>query len=229
MADVRGRSVESRTSFEAFLYGADLRVGGNPYDEVGDVVWVHYYDDRTKGLAADGTVKVPGDAYTRVVHDLPATYTLGEFRGWLDTVDPSDGYEVLLGLARVSTLRLYEERAYCVAEGLRRGVFNLRFAHYHRTGTGTLFSSVACAPSMDKRTLRRPFVGPGCDGPDMWATWNYRRMYRRWEVVDVLPELPLLDRLPAGEHQAFSEAHLRTYFQAVADRVDRRTLLLRGE
>lgn len=148
---------------------------------------------------------------------------IGEFRGWVDRVDPKSVHwdEAMEVYEAVAAWTEEAERAYAVVEGRRRGVVCLRFSWVD----GEVLWGAEPLDLRDRgRTdLLRPFVAD----PRVFLC---RRSPK--QVVDVLHDWPAAPYgsllYPSGRHSVFYEEHLDSYFFYFRDTIDRRTLLRRS-
>ena len=152
--------------------------------------------------------------------------SMGEFRGWLDTTAPDASYDEVIDVyRRVAKMRLEEERAYCVTEGIRRGVIVLCFGYdwgddYRDSELRGVVS--LHAPPGVYRAVRRPMVFPKALNRSQCEP--LADVFPNWPVAD--PDLIEFNR---DRHVEVRDAHLDSYFEQFANHIDRRTLLVRKE
>ena len=150
---------------------------------------------------------------------------MGDFRGWLDTVTPGVSYdEVVEVYLKVADMKTEEERAYCVAEGIRREVIYLCFGYdwgkfIDKYGSHGLPGNVPDLAQLrtdvwNDMVILRPFVKPVAPSD---GDFGFER------VVDVLKGWPVLRSSVLDP----SIDGIYTYLDHFKSLIDRRTMLMR--
>jgi len=148
---------------------------------------------------------------------------LGEFRGWLDALEgsPRDYESICEMYEEVASHPSPEVRAYCVSEGLRRGVIALTF------GYPLLREIVGLWAAPVGISIRRPFVV---------ASRMSILMYGESQAIDVFPKWPEAKTTDFPDDENAREnlrgevriaKLIETYFDLFDDVLDRKALLKR--
>jgi hypothetical protein len=146
---------------------------------------------------------------------------LGEFRGGLDALQSPDYESVVEMYEEVASHPSPEVRAYCVCEGLRRGVIALTF------GYPLLRETVGLWAAPVGISIQRPFVVASrvtilrygeSQAIDVFPTWPEAK------TTDFPDDEEAIEKLPSEVRIA---KLIETYFDVFEDVLDRKSLLKR--
>lgn len=150
------------------------------------------------------------------------TWDLGEFRGWLDTVGRDAPTKEVLEVLRPFAGAPAAIRGYVATELLRCDVVGLCFGW--SSGRNKRYTSLPGSEYSHVCARRRVFLHP-----KQIFFWNQYPS----DVFDLFPEWPVCpaavfyDRSRTDRHSVFVDDDVDRYFAHFANRIDRKSMLLR--